>query len=382
MAVVCCPLAKKKSVVRCPLSVDFFYFCKKKMRDSFDIKRWIENPDELLLIAGPCSVESKEQFFDTVTRLSELQEVKILRGGIWKPRTRPNGFEGIGEEGLKWMREVSQTTGLPVMTEVATPEHAELALKYEVDALWIGARTTANPFSMQQLADALEGVDIPVFVKNPIAPDLKLWIGAFERLASSGLTHLVAIHRGFQDTNAAPYRNNPRWEIPIELHRKNPNIPIITDISHICGCREILKPTAQKALDLATNGLMIESHCNPDLALTDADQQITPDDLKSLLSNLVIHKSKANNADFLLHELRTQIDNIDEELLQLLAKRSDISSKIGVIKKENNLAVLQLDRWNSILSSHIEKGKLLGLNEALVKDIFESIHKDSIDRQL
>ena len=352
------------------------------MRDSFDIKGWIENPDELLLIAGPCSVESKEQFFDTVTRLSELQEVKILRGGIWKPRTRPNGFEGIGEEGLKWMREVSQTTGLPVMTEVATPEHVELALKHDIDALWIGARTTANPFSMQQLADALKGVDIPVFVKNPIAPDIKLWIGAFERLASSGLTHLVAIHRGFQDTNAAPYRNNPRWEIPIELHRKNPDIPIITDISHICGCREILKSTAQKALDLATNGLMIESHCNPEIALTDADQQITPNDLKSLLNNLVVHKTKANNADFLLQELRHQIDNIDEELLKLLARRCEVSSKIGVIKKENNLAVLQLDRWNSILSNHIEKGKLLGLNETLVKEIFETIHKDSIDRQL
>ena len=382
MTIDSCPLTKKKSVVRCLLSVDFFYFCKKKMRDSFDIKGWIENPDELLLIAGPCSVESKEQFSDTVVKLSEIQEVKILRGGIWKPRTRPNGFEGIGEEGLKWMREISRASKLPFMTEVATPEHAELALKYEVDALWIGARTTANPFSMQQLADVLSGVDIPVFVKNPIAPDLKLWIGAFERLASSGLTHLVAIHRGFQDTNAAPYRNNPRWEIPIELHRKNPNIPIITDISHICGCREILQSTAQKALDLATNGLMIESHCNPEMALTDADQQITPNDLKLLLDNLVVHKTKSNNADFLLQELRNQIDNIDEELLQLLAKRSEISSKIGVIKKENNLAVLQLDRWNSILSNHIEKGKLLGLNETLVKDIFESIHKDSIDRQL
>lgn len=358
------------------------YFCKKMMRDSFDIKGWIENPDELLLIAGPCSVESKEQFFDVSIKLSELQEVKILRGGIWKPRTRPNGFEGIGEEGLKWMREISDETNLPIMTEVATPEHAELALKYGVDALWIGARTTANPFSMQQLADALQGVDIPIFVKNPIAPDLKLWIGAFERLASSGLTHLVAIHRGFQDTNAAPYRNNPRWEIPIELHRKNPNIPIITDISHICGCREILKSTAQKALDLATNGLMIESHCKPEMALTDAEQQITPDDLKSMIDSLVIHKTKSNNADFLLQELRNQIDNIDEELLQLLARRSDISSKIGVIKKENNLAVLQLDRWNSILSNHIEKGKLLGLKESLVKEIFEAIHKDSIDRQL
>ena len=353
------------------------------MRDSFDIKRWIENPDELLLIAGPCSVESKEQFFETATKLSELHQLKILRGGIWKPRTRPNGFEGIGEDGLKWMKEISNDTGLPVMTEVATPEHVEFALKYNVDALWIGARTTANPFSMQQLADALQGTDIPVFVKNPIAPDLKLWIGAFERLASSGLRHLAAIHRGFQDVNSNPYRNNPRWEIPIELRRKNPEIPIITDISHICGCRNLLHDTAQKALDLATNGLMIESHCNPDCALTDAEQQITPHDLKSLLANLVIHKTiKDASGMTSIQELRSQIDIIDDELLNLLAKRSEISSKIGVIKKENNLTVLQQDRWNSILSNHMEKGKMLGLKEELVKEIFESIHKDSIDRQL
>ena len=353
------------------------------MRDSFDIKRWIENPDELLLIAGPCSVESKEQFFETATKLSELHQLKILRGGIWKPRTRPNGFEGIGEDGLKWMKEFSDDSGLPFMTEVATPGHIELALRYGIDALWIGARTTANPFSMQQLADALQGTDIPVFVKNPIAADIKLWIGAFERLASSGLKHLVAIHRGFQDVNSNPYRNNPRWEIPIELHRQNPNIPIITDISHICGCRDILQQTAQKALDLATNGLMIESHCNPEVALTDAEQQITPHDLKSLLANLVIHKTiKDATGMTSLQELRSQIDIIDDELLNLLAKRSEISSKIGVIKKENNLTVLQQDRWNSILSNHIEKGKMLGLKEELVKEIFESIHKDSIDRQL
>ena len=352
------------------------------MRDSFDIKRWIENPDELLIIAGPCSVESREQLFNTATKLSELHQIKILRGGIWKPRTRPNGFEGIGEEGLSWMKEISEKTGMLCMTEVATPEHAELALKYGIDALWIGARTVANPFSVQQLADALQGCDIPVFVKNPIAPDLKLWIGAFERLASSGLKHLVAIHRGFQDVDTHPYRNNPRWEIPIELYRKNPNIPIITDISHICGCRELLQQTSQKALDLATNGLMIESHCEPEKALTDAEQQITPDNLKSMLDNIVVHKSESTNSDILLQELRRRIDSIDDELLNLLSQRSEISSKIGIIKKEHNLTVLQHDRWNSVLSNRIEKGKSLGLKEELVKDIFETIHKDSIDRQL
>ena len=352
------------------------------MRGSFDIKKWIENPDELLLIAGPCSVESREQFFDVAMKLSELRRVNILRGGIWKPRTRPNGFEGIGEEGLKWMKETSQVTGLPVMTEVATPEHVELALKHNIDALWIGARTVANPFSMQQLADSLYNCDIPVFVKNPIAPDIKLWLGAFERLASSGLKHLVAIHRGFQDINSSPYRNNPRWEIPIELHRQRTDIPIITDISHICGCRNLLQATAQKALDLATNGLMIESHCHPEIALTDAEQQIKPRDLERMLSGLTIHKPKSNDVDLLLHEFRSQIDGIDDEILQLLAKRSEISSQIGDIKKENNLAVLQLDRWNAILSNHITRGKMLGLKEELVKEIFEAIHKDSIDRQL
>lgn len=352
------------------------------MRAKFDIRSWIENPKELLVIAGPCSVESETQFADTVMQIKDIQSVNLIRAGIWKPRTRPNGFEGIGEEGLKWMRHLADTTGMPFMTEVATPQHVEQALNHKIDALWIGARTTANPFSIQELADSLRGSDIPVFVKNPIAADLKLWIGAFERLSSSGLKYLVAIHRGFQDVNSNPYRNNPRWELPIELHRLYPNIPIITDISHICGCREILQETAQKALNLATNGLMIESHCEPEKALTDAEQQITPHDLKALLENIVIHKTNSSKADALLQELRSQIDSIDDELLQLLAKRSDISAKIGIIKKENNLTVLQLDRWNTILSQHLNKGKTLGLKEDLVKSIFEIIHKDSIDRQL
>lgn len=359
-----------------------FIFAETMMRVKFDIKRWIENPDELLVIAGPCSVENESQFFDTVNGISDIQQINLIRAGIWKPRTRPNAFEGIGEEGLKWMRQLSDKSGLQFMTEVATPQHVELALEYGLDALWVGARTVANPFSMQELADSLRGVDIPVFVKNPIAADLKLWIGAFERLSSSGLKHLAAIHRGFQDVNAAPYRNNPRWEIPIELHRLYPEIPVITDISHICGCRDILQETAQKAIDLATNGLMIESHCNPEKALTDADQQITPENLRSLLDNIVIHKTESNTTDMLLYELRSQIDSIDSELLKLLAKRNEISSKIGVIKKENNMTVLQLDRWKSVLSDRIIKGEKLGLNETVVKQIFDIIHKDSIDRQL
>lgn len=359
-----------------------FIFAKIMKRVKFDIKRWIESPDDLLVIAGPCSVENECQFFDTINKISDIQDVNIIRAGIWKPRTRPNAFEGIGEEGLKWMRQLADATGLPFMTEVAKPQHVELALEYGLDALWIGARTVANPFSMQELADTLRGVDIPIFVKNPIAADLKLWIGAFERLSSSGLRHLAAIHRGFQDVNATPYRNNPRWEIPIELHRQCPEIPIITDISHICGCRDILQETAQKAIDLATNGLMIESHCEPEKALTDAEQQIRPENLKSLLENIVIHTAESNTTDMLLYELRSQIDTIDDELLRLLSKRNEISSKIGVIKKENNMTVLQMDRWNTVLSDRINKGGNLGLNEEVVKQIFEIIHKDSIDRQL
>ena len=234
----------------------------------------------------------------------------------------------------------------------------------------------------QELADALKGSDIPVLVKNPVNPDLELWIGALERLVNAGVTNVGVILRGFSTYDQKIYRNLPLWHIPIELRRRYPNITMFCDPSHIGGTRELVAPISQQAMDLKFDGLMIESHCNPEMALTDAEQQITPDDLKSMIDSLVIHKTKSNNADFLLQELRNQIDNIDEELLQLLARRSDISSKIGVIKKENNLAVLQLDRWNSILSNHIEKGKLLGLKESLVKEIFEAIHKDSIDRQL
>ena len=248
--------------------------------------------DTPIIVAGPCSVESEEQILATARTLAEIPEVKMLRGGIWKPRTRPDAFEGRGEEGLVWLREAKQETGLPILTEVATPEHVELAMKYDIDALWIGARTVVNPFSVQQLADALQGVDIPVFVKNPVSPDLKLWIGAFERFQKAGVTHLAAIHRGFAYYKESPYRNYPMWEIPIELTRQL-NVPLITDVSHICGNRELLLPTAQKALDLASDGLMIECHINPDEALTDAKQQITPDALKTMLASLTFRSRQS-----------------------------------------------------------------------------------------
>lgn len=304
----------------------------------------------------------------------------MLRGGIWKPRTRPDAFEGRGEEGLVWLREAKQETGLPVATEVATPEHVELALKYGIDALWIGARTVVNPFSVQQLADALKGMDIPVLIKNPVSPDLNLWVGAFERFKKAGLSHLVAIHRGFSYYKETPYRNYPMWEIPIELKRIL-DVPVVTDISHICGCRELLQDTAQKSLDMAFDGLMVECHHRPEEALTDANQQITPSALASLLKSLSPRSKQAANDDQVLAALRSEIDDIDAELLQLLARRMNVSSQIGEYKKQKGITVVQMERWKQILSDHLETGKELGLSKELIEKVFEAIHQASIQRQ-
>ena len=352
------------------------------MGESFDIRKWFDKRDNLLVISGPCSVESREQLLATAAGLSEIDGVKVLRGGIWKPRTRPDAFEGIGEIGLKWMQEAKQRYGFLTMTEVASPEHVELAMRYGIDILWIGARTVVNPFSVQELADCLRGCDIPVFVKNPIAPDLKLWLGAFERLDGAGLKYLGGIHRGFASAEESPYRNEPLWEIPIELLRLRPETPIITDISHICGCRELLQEVAQKALDMGTIGFMIETHNNPDLALTDAKQQITPESLKNAFKNLTFRKKKVDGDAIVLQNLRKEIDDIDDEILNLIAKRMIVSEKIGDFKKQHKVTVLQMDRWKQVLEHHINKGVGLGLNDESVKEIFEIIHKDSIDRQL
>lgn len=347
----------------------------------FDIKTWFRRKDGLLVIGGPCSVESERQLLETAEGLSKIKNVNVLRGGIWKPRTRPDVFEGVGEVGLEWMREAKERFGFLTMTEVATPEHVELALKHGIDILWVGARTVVNPFSVQELAASLKGNDIPVFVKNPIAPDVRLWLGAFERLESAGLRYLGAIHRGFASFDNTRYRNAPLWEVPIELNRLRPDIPIITDISHICGCRELLQDTAQKALDLATDGFMIESHCNPDAALTDSRQQLTPKALQSLLNQLVVRIKNASN-ETRLQIFRKEIDIIDDEILSLIAKRMNVSEKIGEYKKEQKVAVLQMDRWKQVLDDHINKGVRLGLSAEAVKDIFEAIHKESISRQL
>lgn len=333
-----------------------------------------------MIIAGPCSIESESQIMATAQALAQIPEVKMLRGGIWKPRTRPDVFEGRGEEGLVWFREAKKETGLPTATEVATPEHVELALKYEVDALWIGARTVVNPFSVQQLADALKGVDIPVFIKNPVSPDLNLWLGAFERLLKVGLTQLAAIHRGFAYYKETQYRNFPMWEIPIALTQRI-NVPLITDVSHICGNRDLLLPTAQKALDLATDGLMIECHIHPDEALTDAKQQINPGELKMLLSNLTFRSKQSSNVEHDLASLRSEIDDIDGELLQLLARRMEVSTQIGEYKKQNNVAVVQMDRWKHILAELIATGEELGLPSTLINKVYEAIHQASIERQ-
>ena len=349
-----------------------------------DIKQAVSTPaftnEEPIVIAGPCSVESEEQILATAHALAQIPQVTMLRGGIWKPRTRPDAFEGRGEQGLVWLREAKQETGLPVITEVATPEHVELALKYDVDALWIGARTVVNPFSVQQLADALRGVDIPVFIKNPVSPDLNLWVGAFERFQKAGLTQLAAIHRGFSHYKESPYRNAPMWEIPIELTQRL-NMPIITDVSHICGNRELLQATAQKALDLATDGLMIECHIHPDEALTDAKQQITPEALKQLLANLTFRSKQSGNVERDLAGLRGEIDDIDSELLQLLARRMEVSAQIGEYKKHNNVTVVQMDRWKKILADHVSTGADLGLSSELITEVFEAIHQASIERQ-
>jgi len=340
---------------------------------------WFDNSSPLIL-AGPCSIETEEQIIATAQALAKIPEVKMLRGGIWKPRTRPDAFEGRGEQGLVWLREARQETGLPTATEVATPEHVELALKYDIDALWIGARTVVNPFSVQQLADALRGADIPVFIKNPVSPDLNLWVGAFERFQKAGVKQLAAIHRGFSYYKESPYRNSPMWEIPIELTQKL-NVPLITDVSHICGNRELLQAMAQKALDLATDGLMIECHIHPDAALTDAKQQITPDELKQLLSSLTFRSKQSCSVERDLAGLRGEIDDIDDELLQLLARRMEVSAQIGEYKKRNNVTVVQMDRWKKILADHVAAGADMGLSPILINKVFEAIHQASIERQ-
>lgn len=331
------------------------------------------------VIAGPCSAETEEQVMSTATELA-AKGCHMFRAGVWKPRTKPGGFEGHGEPALQWMKQVKDTTGMCIGTEVATPEHVELAMKYDIDILWIGARTSANPFAMQALADSMKGLDIPVFVKNPVNPDLELWIGALERLNAAGLEKLAVIHRGFSSFDKTIYRNQPMWQIPIELRRRIPELPIICDPSHMGGKRELIAPLCQQALDLGVDGLMVEAHCNPDKAWSDAKQQVTPDVLDYILSLLIVRDSAWTTEG--IQKLRHEIDVIDNQLMDLLSKRMRICREIGQYKKEHNMTVLQTGRYNEILNKRGAQGALCGMAPDFVKQIFEHIHEESVRQQL
>ncbi len=350
--------------------------------DILPLKQWLISDGFPLIIAGPCSAESEEQMLKTAIEIATIPQIKFFRAGIWKPRTRPGAFEGVGEKGFKWLQKVKQTTGLKTTIEVANPKHVELALKYEVDILWLGARTVVNPFAVQEIASALHNTTVPVMIKNPITPDIKLWLGAIERISNSGIKKIIAIHRGFHYFENSPFRNAPMWEIPIELKRLIPELPIIVDPSHICGRRSLLQEISQKAFDLEMDGLMIETHINPQKAWTDAAQQITPKELNNLLDNLII-RERTGNVDFenRLEELRTEIDKLDGEMLQILSKRMEIIDAIGEYKSTNDITILQMKRWAGIISDRLSIGTNIGLEKRFLMQLLTLIHKESIKRQ-
>lgn len=332
-----------------------------------------------LIIAGPCSAETEEQVLETAKNLAN-NGVKIFRAGIWKPRTKPGGFEGHGEKALPWMAQVKKETGMLITTEVATPKHVESALKAGIDILWIGARTTTNPFAIQELAESLRGVDVPVMVKNPVNPDIELWIGALLRINAAGVKRLAAIHRGFSSVDQKLYRNTPLWHIPIELHRRFPYLPIICDPSHIGGRRDLIAPLCQQAMDMGFDGLMVESHCTPDNAWSDAMQQVTPDVLDFILDRLVIRDNVEMTES--LASLRKQIDEMDDHLMDLLTKRMRVSREIAKYKKEHYMAVVQTYRYSEILDKRAAQGALCGMSPDFVKKIYESIHEESVRQQM
>ncbi len=335
--------------------------------------------EKLMVIAGPCSAETEEQVMTTAKELA-AKGCHIFRAGVWKPRTKPGGFEGKGEKALPWLKRVKEENHMLVATEVATPEHVELALKYGIDILWVGARTSANPFAMQALADSLKGVDVPVLVKNPVNPDLELWIGAMERINQAGIKRMAAIHRGFSSYDKKIYRNLPMWQIPIELRRRIPNLPIFCDPSHIGGRRELIAPLCQQAMDLGFNGLIVESHCNPDEAWSDAKQQVTPEVLDYILSLLVIRDETTTTEG--ISNLRKQIDELDNQLMELLAKRMRVCREIGQYKKEHNMTVLQAARYNEILDKRGAQGSLCGMKPDFIKTVFEAVHEESVRQQM
>lgn len=341
---------------------------------------WNKRP---LIISGPCSAETEEQVIETAERLAKTGKVDMLRAGIWKPRTKPGMFEGIGAKGLPWLQKAKKLTGLPTTVEVATGKQVEDALTFDVDVLWIGARTTVNPFSVQEVADALRGVEVPVLIKNPINPDLELWQGAVERVARAGIKQIGLIHRGFSSYGNTEFRNAPMWHLAIEMKRRMPGMPIINDPSHICGRRDILQATSQKAIDLDFDGLMIESHIDPDNAWSDAKQQITPERLAEMLSAISWRKEDVPSESYhaALDKLREQINHIDDELMQLISQRMSIAEKIGEYKRNNNVTILQATRWNEVLDKALLKAGKVGLSEEFIARYMDAIHMESINRQ-
>lgn len=344
-----------------------------------DWRSWTNNKNNALLIAGPCSAESPEQLTQVGTHLHQMG-IGIMRAGVWKPRTRPNSFEGKGVEALKWLQTLKQQIPIKVATEVASPQHVEAALKYGIDVLWLGARTTVNPFLVQEIANALQGVNIPLMVKNPINPELALWQGAIERIYNSGNKKVAAIHRGFSSYQKSKFRNTPSWQIAIELKSKFPSLPLICDPSHIAGNRDMIYEVSQKALDLDYDGLIIETHPNPELALSDADQQVSLEGLSKIIDQLRFAKKYSNDALFIsqLEQLREKIDHIDQELIEVLSIRKQLIEKIGDYKKENNVTVFQLERWNEILNSRTTWGNGKNLTTAFIQEIYRAIHDESI----
>lgn len=334
------------------------------------------------IIAGPCSAESEEQVINCARELAQNRNVGAFRTGIWKPRTRPEGFEGAGEIALNWLDQAREETKLPYCIEVASARHAEIALKHHSDYLWLGARTTVNPFLVQEIADVLKGTNIPVLVKNPVNPDLELWIGSLERLYKSGITKLAAVHRGFSFYRKGPYRNSPMWELPIELKSRCPNLPILTDPSHIAGNRALLKEISQKAINLEMDGLMIEVHPNPNTALTDKNQQITPKAFAQLLDELILRKKRGNqDFEIKLEQLRSEIDKLDSELIHILARRMQIIDEIGHYKKTNDITILQIGRWRELASNRVIQAENMGLSREFITSLLNTVHDESIRRQ-
>jgi len=356
----------------------------KNLSDIVPIHQWFDDHHEdFLVISGPCSAESRDQLLQTAEGISAHPWVRVLRAGIWKPRTRPDDFEGVGETGLEWMQEAREKTGLRLAVEVASASHVEMALRHQIDMVWLGARTISNPFSVQEITNALKGTNIPVLVKNPTNPDFNLWVGALERLHRAGIRKMAAVHRGFYPYEPTRYRNIPKWEIPIELKRQFPGLPVLCDPSHIAGERTLIPDISQKALDLNMNGLMIEAHIAPSQAQSDARQQVTPEELIKTLKDLKQRKTGSSDNQFLttLDALREKIDTLDARMLEVIAERMKVVEEIGKYKKDNQVTILQMKRWQAILNKRLKMGKKLGLNEPFLMDLLRMIHNESIQRQ-